>query len=475
MRLLLALESFAAFAVAANWYDGIDGIKLITGDTAAAQQVVDDIYKTQYDANTGQFNANRYAVLLRAGQYPKLAIKVGYYTSIVGVGQGPEDVVLGSITSVDGNAGGGATQNFWRSMEGLTVAMQSCTWAVSQAAPIRRSVFDGDLWLSEVGPPHWSSGGFLADVTVKGTVHTGTQQQWAFRNADVKEWDVNGAGWNFVFVGTTGGTPKPVASRPGAVTTVAQTPRGAEKPYLVEESPGEWLIYVPQYAASPAAGPTANHTAAVARKLRVGDGLTTGDVFVARADTHDAAAINKGIEGKKGLLLTPGVYDMSVPLAVSQPGFVVLGLGFPTLVATGVGGAPALTVADAAGGVRVCGVLLEAGVPKAAASAGNATEPVAALLRWGEAKTAGSAAASSASSASTASSATSASETANTSERTPASSETAFAADAGVLSDVFTRVGAFAYQTPFHQACQKTAVGTMVELNTDGVVVDNTW
>jgi len=39
-----------------------------------------------------------------------------------------------------------------------------------------------------------------------------------------------------------------------------------------------------------------------------------------------------GIQGKKGLLLSPAIYQVSTPIQITQPLFVILGLGFPTLV-----------------------------------------------------------------------------------------------------------------------------------------------
>jgi hypothetical protein len=144
-----------------NWYDGIDGIKVISDSTAATQQMIKGIYAVQKD---GQFNTNRYALLFTEGKYD-LDVPAGYYTSIAGVTEDPSDVTIRNVYSEDGDLGGGATQNFWRSAEGMTVTNPTARWAVSQACPLRRAVFEGDLWLSEVGPPHWSSGGFMADVS----------------------------------------------------------------------------------------------------------------------------------------------------------------------------------------------------------------------------------------------------------------------------------------------------------------------
>lgn len=420
-----------------QWYEGIAGIKVFSPGEAGAQAAVDAIAASQHSAVTGQFNSNRFAILLRSGEHA-LNISVGYYTSIIGVGAGPGDVSVANVQSFDVEVGG-ATQNFWRSAEGLTVTGSPSTWAVSQASPLRRMLYHGDLWLSEQGPGvHWSSGGFMADVTVRGQLHTGTQQQWFFRNSELNTpADVSQGGWNFVFAGVNGA---PVEG-PGSlrqVSTVDTTPRIAEKPYLVEDdATGSWQVWVPPYAEHPTRGAVANHSSAVHRRLTVGS-----DVLVIRADRHKGSDMNALVRNAShppsGILLTPGIYHMDEPFVVPASDFVVLGLGFPTLVSAQ--GAEALSVADGLNGVRVAGVLLEAGTAVRKNPAENQTRP---LLRCG---------------------------TKDHLERGSSSTNTRI-----VFSDIFARVGAFSYATNFKKSCMLTQATTMVEVNCPGALLDNTW
>ena len=60
---------------------------------------------------------------------------------------------------------------FWRSAENFETS--GTTWAVSQAAPLRRAIINGGLSLSQRG---YSSGGYLGDVIVNGNVASGSQQ-----------------------------------------------------------------------------------------------------------------------------------------------------------------------------------------------------------------------------------------------------------------------------------------------------------
>lgn len=71
------------------------------------------------------------------------------------------------------------------------------------------------------------------------------------------------------------------------------------------------------------------------------------------------------------IVLAPGIYELEAPLKITKKNTVLLGLGIATLMPTA--GTPAVTVDSAATGVRVAGLLLQAGI-----------KPSPALLQWGE-------------------------------------------------------------------------------------------
>lgn len=194
-----------------------------------------------------------------------------------------------------------------------------------------------------------------------------------------------GASGSYVFVGVRGGH-KPTPN--GRVSVVDSAPRVAGKPFLVEEN-GEWTIMVP---------PRVEETIG---PLEVGDARIVMEAVCVARPGDDAKRINACIVNQRALLLTPGLYALDAPIVIGEESFVVLGIGFPTLVATA--GRAALLVE--AGLVRVSGVLLEAGTSVDAAP----TEP---LLRW--------------------------------------------AGSGGVASDVFSRVGAFSYAMDNKPSCQRT-------------------
>ena len=150
------------------------------------QLLIDTLHALQTTRNS-EFSRNRYALLFKPGTY-KLDIRVGYYMHIMGLGNSPEDVVIVGAVRSNTTHGGHVLTNFWRTAENLTIVPtidSTNTWAVSQAAPLRRVYIKGNLKLHD-GP---SSGGFMADCKVDGTVFSGSQQQWFTRNT---EW---GNGW----------------------------------------------------------------------------------------------------------------------------------------------------------------------------------------------------------------------------------------------------------------------------------------
>ena len=192
---------------------------------ADSQQRIQAVFKEQERA---QFGSGRYALLFKPGRY-ELDVPVGFYTHVAGLGKTPGHVTIaGHVWNDAAWMNYNATCNFWRAMENLTVQPPDGTniWAVSQAAPMRRTHIRGNLqlWSGRGG----ASGGFMADCGIDGAVKAGSQQQWFSRNSGWKEWtDVN---WNMVFVGCENPPPGDWPQR--AVSVVLR----AEKARLAAEA-----------------------------------------------------------------------------------------------------------------------------------------------------------------------------------------------------------------------------------------------
>jgi hypothetical protein len=323
---------------------------------ATVQAALDAAFEPQLMNAAAEFGPQRVAFLFKPGRYDVTA-RVGYYTAVQGLGRDPDDVRLtGNVLADSGwnpHDKGNALINFWRSVENLAVAPAggTTTWAVSQAAPMRRVHILGRLRVSPSndGQPGqgYSSGGYLADSRIDGAVATGGQQQWYTRGSAVGGW--SGGGWNTVFSGVAGAPATSFPTPP--VTTLATTPRSREKPWLYVDDAGRYRVFLPALRGE-ASGPSWS-----AQAPTPGTSLPLSRFYVARpGDT--AAKMNAALDAGLDLLLTPGIYPIEQTLRVTRPGSVVLGLGFATLQP--VGGVTAMAVADV-DGVRLAGLLFDAG------------------------------------------------------------------------------------------------------------------
>jgi len=310
---------------------------------ASIQSQLDAVFASQ---ESNQFGPQRYALMFKPGTYPVNA-NVGFYTSVGGLGKSPTEVTVQGVTVDAGWFGGNATQNFWRSVENLTIAPPGGfdRWAVAQAAPMRRVNVLGDLNLAPSGYG-WASGGYIADSKVSGTVQPYSQQQWFTRDSQVGGW-LN-AVWNMVFTGVIGAPAQSFPNPP--YTTIAQSPVTREKPFLTVNAAGGYEVFVPALRTN-SSGTTWNggDTPGTTLPLKKFQVVKPGDT---------AAKINKALKNGHHLLFTPGVYHLDQTLAVTKANTVVLGLGYATLIPDN--GVTAMKIADV-DGVKVAGLLFDAG------------------------------------------------------------------------------------------------------------------
>jgi hypothetical protein len=325
---------------------------------AEIQKTAADIFAKM---EASEFGSGRYALLFKPGQY-RVTFNVGFYTHVAGLGRNPDDVNIHGGVNVPAEwmPNANATCNFWRTLENFAVtpsATKNITRiAVSQAAPLRRLHVKGDLHLfafDKNGNAGWASGGYLADSVIDGKVVPASQQQWLSRNSKWSQW--TNAVWNMVFVGCLN-TPEGKFPDP-AYTVVDRTPVIREKPYLYVDRSGGYRVFVPALKSNTRGvswldGPTAGESIAIDR------------FYIAQPSTATADRINAALAAGKHLLFTPGVYALDDSLRVTRADTILLGLGVPSLVPTK--GLPAISVADV-GGVKIAGLILDAGPVKSAA------------------------------------------------------------------------------------------------------------
>ncbi|MGV9299319.1 hypothetical protein [Amycolatopsis sp. NPDC003676] len=317
--------------------------------SATIQAQLDKDFEAQKDTQTAQFGSGRVAHLFKPGTYA-VHDNVGFYTSVAGLGQNPDDVQINGDITVDafnGSDQGSALQNFWRSAENMAVTPSSGSdrWAVSQAAPFRRMDIKGGLQLFPASYGY-ASGGYVADTRVSGQAASVSQQQWYTRDSALGSWD--GGVWNMVFSGTTGAPANTFPNPPE--TTLDTTPVSRDVPYLYVDDSGNYRVFLPSLRTN-ASGPS------WANGGTPGDSVPMSQFRVVKPG-DSAESINSSLDSGCNLFFTPGAYHLDQTLNVTRPGTTVLGIGYPTLIPDN--GVDAMHVSDV-DGVRVKGLLFDAG------------------------------------------------------------------------------------------------------------------
>ena len=338
-----------------------------------------DAISTQQVPN--QFGTQRYSIFFEPGTYGSAAdpldFQVGFYTQVAGLGAVPQDVVInGVIDSLNQCVPGGScdgTDNFWRSLSNLSLNVDlpatppayapnpggpngespGCLntadfWAVSQAAPMRSVIINGNLTLQDYCGEGFVSGGFLANDEISGALNQFGQQQYFTRNSDIGS--SSNFVWNQVYMGVNGAPATDFGVNGGQYTTVATTPVSREEPFLYTASDGSMRVFVPAVQHN-SAGP--NYTSG----SEAGSSLPIDRFFVADPGTP-VQQINSALAHGRNLILTPGVYDLPQTIVVSHPDTIVLGLGFATLIPQN--GNVAMQTADVPG-IKLSGMIFDAG------------------------------------------------------------------------------------------------------------------
>ena len=339
-----------------------------TMSSSSIQTTLDNVFNTQ---KVNQFGTQRYALLFKPGTY-SVEANIGYYTTIQGLGQNPDNVTINGDVTVDSFDGtGNATQNFWRSAENMAInpSAGNDRWAVAQAGPFRRMDVHGGLELYPASYGY-ASGGYIADSKVTGQVSSASQQQWYSRDSNFGSW--NGSVWNMVFSGVNGAPAQSFPSPP--MTTLGTTPASRDVPYLYVDSSGNYNVFLPSLRTN-ASGPSWNNGSTP------GTSVPISQFFVA-TPSNTAAQINTALAQGCNVLFTPGVYNIDQTLNVTNPNTVVLGIGMPTLIPQN--GVNTMQVADVDGG-RIDGLLFDAGttnsnalltIGPAGSSASHAGNPI---------------------------------------------------------------------------------------------------
>src|SRR4029077_7376049 len=309
-----------------------------TMSQSQVQALFDSVSSQQVNNQVG---ARRFTLLSNPGTYGSadkpLVLQMGYYMSLAGLGQSPNDVVInGAIVSFNQCFGlCTGLNNFWRSLSNLTLnvhllkdppayapappedpgcANSNDLYAISQAAPIRRVHVNGLFFLFDYCNTGFTSGGFIADSQFTGsTAVNGSQQQFLVRNSQLDGW--TNAVWNQVLSGDTGNVPAQSFPNP-PFTTLATSRVTREAPFLYQDAAGSYNVLVPS-ASQNSSGTTWSSGATPGTSIPI-------DNFFIAHPSDSASTINTATRRGKNLLLTPGVYRLDEPINVTRPDSVVL-------------------------------------------------------------------------------------------------------------------------------------------------------
>jgi hypothetical protein len=355
-----------------------------TMSQATIQTDLDNIASQQVPV-ASQFSSQRYAIFFQPGTYGSaadpLVFQVGYYTEVAGLGSLPQDTVINGAIDVFNNLCTAGTSdcnsddNFWRSLSnvdlnvdlpssppayappvldpyGAGCANSAEIWSASQASPIRRAIVNGNVVFQDYcASNNFASGGFVADSKISGALDFYGNQQYMVRNSDIG--GANGCPqglWNMVYSGVQG-APAPVFTGQCEQNTVlAASPVTQEEPFLYTDSSGNYNVFVPAVQRD-SSGPS------WASGQEAGTSLPLSKFFVASPSTP-VLAISVALALGKDLILTPGVYNLNLPIVVSRSDTVVLGLGLATLVPQH-GNAVMIVLPNR--GVKLSGLIIDAG------------------------------------------------------------------------------------------------------------------
>jgi len=308
------------------------------------KQIIDTITKELADGRISQFTDKRMAFLFKQGNYDWLQFENGFYMHVAGLGKLPTDTKIDKVyVTTDWLRNNNATCNFWRTIENLSLLNRDgemLIYGISQAAPIRRLMVNGDINLDMGG---WASGGFLANSVVTGSAGSPTQQQFFIRN---NETNFKGVNWSLVSIGNKG----EIEMRNNR-TIIDATPVIYEKPFLFFEN-GDYFVFVPGRMENTAGASWSNG------KKENGKTIPLSDFYVAREDKDNAKTINTALAKGKHILFTPGIYKFTETIEVKRANTIILGLGLATIHP--VNGNDGMYVADVEG-VKISGIIFDAG------------------------------------------------------------------------------------------------------------------
>jgi hypothetical protein len=255
------------------------------------------------------------AFMPSATTYNFSQLQMGYYTSMLGLGEKPDDITLAGNIDVQ-NSIQSIDNVFYKSLENLKI-QGNLNWLTSQACPVRHVHITGDF---SVGG---GCGGVLTDSVVGGAIQDGGQQQYLFRNVTAAQVTGRQAGqMNFVFVDSNVATDSSNDLCAGVSTCGSY--------YPTKQNPA------PNVDVDTMSVPRLKSIGSKKKPLITAKGvLIRGKLHTKVLQVKDQKDFDAMVKGKLAsgttVLLHPNVYDVTEPLTLAGNSISVIGLGFPIL------------------------------------------------------------------------------------------------------------------------------------------------
>jgi hypothetical protein len=277
------------------------------------------VEKLLYQGDQGKDNPLKELVPATIALAPSLEpynfdqLQMGYYTSIVGLGDVPDEVAIKGNIDVQ-NSIGSIDNVFYKSLENLKI-QGDLAWLTSQGCPVRSVHITGDFSIGQ------GSGGFLADSVVEGAIQDGGQQQWLFRNVTATQLNNRKQGqMNFVFVDSNVSVDSSSDLCAGINTCGAYFPQKKNPaPNVVIDS-----------STLPRSITSKQKPRITAKGVMIRGRLQTNVQQVRSQEDFDRVFKGK-LESGSIVLLHPNVYNVSEPVTLASDKISIIGLGFPVL------------------------------------------------------------------------------------------------------------------------------------------------
>jgi hypothetical protein len=333
---------------------------------------------TKNDFEYSQFINDRYTFIFCEGNYENIILYLNYYTSFYGINM--KTVILNNssiiIPSFVPDPTLGALDNFWRSLENMTINVNPDTniiprtdkipannnfkWCVSQASPLRNVIINvkpstPEIWFFDLGwfgsksqatiNSVYASGGYASNIQTNGIINLGGQQQFCFNNIDNSQPFTNISSWSTVMSDSPKTDLTQYRDNGGKNLSLAcqvDNNKSINKPLLYFSDINDKKTY----------------KIIIPTKSGIDRILSSDNIFICIPNLTKTSDINFALSNDKVIVLTPGFFELEDSIIISKSNSVIISLGMTTIQNTE--NKPALIINSNIDNVIISGLFIQA-------------------------------------------------------------------------------------------------------------------